>query len=74
MLPIVYTLPLALEGFRREVWSHSIPFLAVSAGHWETGHDVMGSLRSTIDQVTIGALMDVGYPAAWYAADADPGS
>lgn len=37
-----------------------------SNGHWPFA-DLMGSPRaSTISHATIGALMDLGYPAAWY--------
>ena len=37
-------------------------------GHWSFA-DLMGTTRTNaISHATIGALMDLGYPAAWYAA------
>lgn len=39
-----------------------------SAGHWPFA-DLMGTPRAnTVSHATIGALMDLGYPAAWYGS------
>jgi hypothetical protein len=67
-----YTGELALEGYRREFRS-KLDTLAVDQGfHWSFGGDVMSSVypggSDRISFVTIGALMDLGYPAAWYGA------
>ena len=40
-----------------------------SGGHWEHPGDVMGrSYGYAITPMSLGAVMDVGYPAAWYGA------
>ena len=67
-----YTGPYALEGHRRQFGSGPA-FLDARAGHWWFWPDVMndGSIGSSvrITKVTVGALMDMNYPVAWYGAD-----
>ena len=64
-----FTGALALEGYRR-VFGLAQPFLPVRSGHWDFIGDVMGAENSAnISAVSVGALMDTGYPAAWYGAD-----
>ena len=66
----IYKGPLALEGHRRQ-FARTIDSLSLDGGHWQFFEDVMSTQRRilTISQVTVGALMDLGYPAAWYGAD-----
>ena len=66
----IYRGPLALEGHRRQ-FGKTIDSLSLSSGHWQFFEDVMSTQRqvTTITQVSVGALMDLGYPAAWYGAD-----
>lgn len=42
--------------------------LEISDGHWVRIPDVMGQDDESINNVSVGALMDMGYPAAWYGA------
>jgi hypothetical protein len=65
-----HTGPFALEGYRLVV-GYPAAFLGVSGSHWDFGWDVMGStaIGTRISRATVGALMDLGYPAAWYGAD-----
>jgi hypothetical protein len=66
----IYRGPLALEGHRRQFGS-TMDSLSLASGHWQLFEDVMSTGRqvTTITQVSVGALMDLGYPAAWYGAD-----
>jgi hypothetical protein len=61
--------PLALEGYRR-AFGASVPFLQVTGSHWAFGGDIMSEVSPEIriTKVSAGALMDMGYPAAWYGA------
>jgi hypothetical protein len=62
--------PLTLEGYRR-AFGQSVPFLeAPTSSHWSFGGDVMSAVSPAIriTKATAGALMDMGYPAAWYGA------
>jgi hypothetical protein len=63
-----YTGTLALEGYRRAFGRTPQHLLVDQGGHWAFGGDVMSaSVDPTgIHAFTIGALMDAGYPAAWY--------
>jgi hypothetical protein len=65
-----YSGPLALEGHRRQFGS-TVDSLSLSNGHWLLFEDVMSATQrqtTTITRVSVGALMDLGYPAAWYGA------
>lgn len=66
----IYRGPLALEGYRRQL-GRTIDSLSLTGGHWQFFEDVMSTQRqtTTITQISVGALMDLGYPAAWYGAD-----
>lgn len=45
-------------------------FIDFSGGHWPFA-DLMGAPRAnTVSHMTVGALMDLGYPAAWYGSGA----
>ena len=63
-----YTGALALEGFRRD-FGTTISHLTVTHRHWGFPDDIMGGLQTRISSASVGALMDLGYPAAWYGAD-----
>jgi hypothetical protein len=66
-----YIGPLALEGHRRQ-FGRTVDSLSLSSGHWLVFEDVMSAIQrqtTTITRVSVGALMDLGYPAAWYGAD-----
>ncbi len=55
------------EGYRREFGEH-VDFVSYQSGsHWPWP-DLMGSGYDNT-YVTVGMLMDFGYPAAWYGAD-----
>lgn len=44
------------------------PTIPISTGHWPFA-DLMGDRRAhAISHTTVGALMDLGYPAAWYGS------
>jgi hypothetical protein len=44
-------------------------YLSFDGAHWGRGiPDVMGWDDTSINNVSVGALMDLGYPAAWYGA------
>lgn len=62
-----YKGPLGLEGYRRE-FGVQVNDLAMGGGHWHFPGDIMGSLNIRISPVSVGALMDLGYPTAWYGA------
>lgn len=65
-----HTGPLTLEGYRR-AFGQSVPFLEVpGSSHWSFGGDVMSAVSPEIriTKASAGALMDMGYPAAWYAS------
>ena len=62
--------PLTLEGYRR-AFGQSVPFLELpNSPHWAFGGDVMSvvSPEIRVTKASAGALMDIGYPAAWYGA------
>lgn len=63
----IYSGPLGLEGYRREFGS-TVSSLDVTGGHWPFTNDVMHRqvVGVGITKASIGALMDLGYPAAWY--------
>ena len=63
-----YSGPYALEGHRRQ-FGTSPAFLNTPGGHWTFAPDVMNGNSLRITRVTIGSLMDLNYPAAWYSAD-----
>ena len=64
----IYTGPMALEGYRRRFGS-TVPSFSIRGGaHWPFSGDVMGNVNLRISEVSVGALMDMGYPAAWYGA------
>jgi hypothetical protein len=65
-----HTGPLTLEGYRR-AFGQALPFLEVpGSSHWSFGGDVMSAVSPEvrITKASAGALMDMGYPAAWYGA------
>jgi hypothetical protein len=62
-----YRGPMGLEGYRRE-FGNSVAQISARGGHWPFAGDVMGSEHPRISIVTVGALMDLGYPTGWYAA------
>ncbi len=64
-----YAGPLGLEGYRREFGSE-VASIDVSTGHWPFARDIMhaGAREPFITKASVGALMDLGYPAAWYGA------
>ena len=64
---------LALEGYRREFQSRPSHLIVDGGSHWGFPGDVMSSAgwgRYIITTATVGALMDLGFPAAWYGAGA----
>jgi hypothetical protein len=68
-----YTGELALEGHRREFQFRPSHLLVDGGSHWAFPGDVMSSTGwggYIITSVSVGALMDLGYPAAWYGAGA----
>ena len=59
---------MTLEGYRRQ-FQIKVTSLDVSNGnHWPFAGDLMSAIppNNRITAVSIGALMDLGYPAAWY--------
>lgn len=64
-----YRGPFAREGHRRH-FGEPIPEQLFDTGrHWEVPRDVMSRAWSyEITALSVGALMDLGYPAAWYGA------
>ncbi|HEX9830024.1 MAG TPA: hypothetical protein VGB10_07410 [Bacteroidota bacterium] len=61
---------LTLDGYRRQFHA-VVDSIDVSNGfHWPFSGDVMSAFYPVeeITTVSIGALMDLGYPAAWYGA------
>jgi len=66
-----YTGELALEGYRLEFQSRQSHIFVNNGSHWAFPGDVMswtGWGQHLITFVSVGALMDLGYPAAWYGA------
>lgn len=63
-----YSGPFGLEGYRRE-FGADITEIITRGAHWPFTGDVMGGLNNRISAVSVGGLMDLGYPAAWYAAE-----
>lgn len=66
-----YTGVFGLEGYRRR-FGTSVAYIETRPGdwHWRGFNELMTSPPSgTITTVSVGALMDIGYPAAWYGAD-----
>jgi hypothetical protein len=63
-----YTGIMAREGYRRMSGGFPPSIAPVTSGHWPFFTDVMGSAPFilAITPLSIGALMDLGYPAAWY--------
>jgi Bacterial Ig-like domain (group 2) len=60
-----YTGLLGLWGYQMDTGIQAT-YLLTSAAHW-TFPDLMGTvIRMNIGSATVGALMDLGYPAAWY--------
>lgn len=58
--------PIGLEGYRRDTGSR-VGSLSATQGHWHGLFDVMSNGESvTVSRASVGALMDIGYPAAWY--------
>jgi hypothetical protein len=58
--------PFALEGYRRFTGLTVASLPVSSAHHWPFVGDVMSGVGTTdISLATIGALMDLGYPAFW---------
>jgi len=62
-----YTGPMGLEGHRRK-YGTTISSVTIRGGHWPFHGDVMGNVDLQISTLSVGALMDLGYPAAWYGA------
>jgi hypothetical protein len=64
-----YTAPLARWGYWLET-GNRVSRLRVDPGNrWLEAGDVMSRAPSErITDITVGALMDLGYPAAWYGA------
>lgn len=65
-----YTGLLALEGYWRERDTRRSHLSVDGAGHWSHPGDVMSEhiSRDRITFFSVGSLMDMGYPAAWYGA------
>lgn len=65
----LYYGPLGLEGYRLALGGRR-ESLAVEGLHWAFEGDVMSNRGYTpaITELAVGALMDLGYPAAWYGA------
>lgn len=59
--------PFGLEGHRRDTGARA-GSLEAQGGHWHGLSDVMAVMNSsvTISRASVGVLMDLGYPAAWY--------
>jgi hypothetical protein len=58
-----------IEGYRR-LFGTAPSFVAMRDAHWFFEGELMTSPPTgTITTVSVGALMDMGYPAAWYGAD-----
>jgi hypothetical protein len=64
----VYKGPLGLEGYRREFGAQLPEIVLPGGAHWPFVGDIMGAQVHRISFVSVGALMDLGYPAAWYGA------
>lgn len=66
-----YSGPLGLEGYRREFGS-TVSSIDVAGWHWPWPftNDIMYRqvVGVGITKASVGALMDLGYPAAWYGA------
>ncbi len=60
---------LGLEGYRRALGGRRED-MPVQGLHWAFAGDIMSAVGFTpaITELSIGALMDSGYPAAWYGA------
>lgn len=66
--PDGYKGPMALEAYRR-TFGTSLTSFTTRGGHWPVGGDVMGNtLNTVIGPLSVGGLMDLGYPTGWYAA------
>jgi hypothetical protein len=60
-----YTGPFGLDGYRR-FSNTSVSSLSIVNGHWPFPGDVMSGVGTVqITPATVGALMDLGYPAFW---------
>ena len=64
-----YSGAFAREGYRRTFGVPAL-FLEVPGSHWAFGGDIMSATMPVvrITKASAGALMDMGYPAAWYGA------
>lgn len=58
------------EGYRKSYGAYpSSPAFVDAGGHWSVPGDVMNPFSEPrIAPLSVGALMDLGYPAAWYGA------
>jgi hypothetical protein len=65
-----YTGTFGLEGYRRH-FGKSVTSLEPREGHWWgfIGELMTSPPTGSITTLSVGALMDLGYPAAWYGAD-----
>ena len=67
-----YTGVFALEGYRR-LFGTSVPYVELLPGNWHwrgfIGEMMTSPPSGPITTISVGALMDIGYPAAWYGSD-----
>ena len=65
-----YSGPFGIEGYRR-LFGTAPPSLFRDGAHWDSVPDIMSSRNGAprVTALTVGALMDLGYPAAWYGAE-----
>ena len=67
-----YTGVFALEGYRR-LFGASVPYVELLPGNWHwrgfIGEMMTSPPSGPITTISVGALMDIGYPAAWYGSD-----
>ena len=65
-----YTGAFGIEGYRRR-FGASPPYLQPRDIHWFgfIGELMTSPPSGSITTISVGALMDIGYPAAWYGAD-----
>ncbi len=70
-----YTGTYGLHGLRVETGDPNLDFVPTTGAHWTFAgvNDVMGwGLLNHISWISVGALMDHGYPAAWYGSGSVP--
>ena len=57
----------------RRFFGASVPYVELLPGNWHwrgfTGEMMTQPPSGPITTISVGALMDIGYPAAWYGAD-----